>query len=182
MQKNWYIVYTKTKCEKKLGNLLTRKKIKNFCPIHCRQINQFKRMKLVYEPLFSSYVFVHIHKSELNHVKQLNNVVNLVYWKGEPAIIQNEEIEEIKEFVSRHQNIRLERSRVSLNSLASVIERPSYSLDGSVVMVKNKFIKTNLPSLGYVMVAAIEGEGVMGREIGVRGDGVVKVYKIKDYN
>ena len=158
MQKHWYIVYTKAKCEKKVSGLLTKKKIKNFCPVHCRQINQFSRMKLVYEPLFSSYVFVYIHASEINQVKQLNHVVNLVYWKGEPAIIQNEEIEEIREFVKLHQNIRLERSRVNLNSMTSVLERPSYAIDGNVIMIKNKFIKVNVPSLGCVMVAEMEGE------------------------
>jgi len=35
-------------------------------------------------------------------------------------------------------------------------------------MIKNKFIKVDLPSLGYMMVADMEGEGVMGREIGVK--------------
>ena len=87
MQKHWHILYTKAKCEKKVGGLLTKKKIKNFCPVHCRQISRYDRIKLVYEPLFSSYVFVYIHESEINGVKQLNNVVNLVYWKGQPAII-----------------------------------------------------------------------------------------------
>src|SRR5665647_3782543 len=165
MQKNWYIVYTKAKCEKKVSILLTKKKIKNFCPVHCRQINQFSRMKRVYEPLFSCYVFVYMDESEIILVKQLNHVVNLVYWKGEPAIIQNEEIEEIREFVTHHQNIRLERSGVNVNSLASVIDRPSYAVDGNVVMIKNKFIKVDLPSLGYRLVAEMEGEGVMGREM-----------------
>ncbi|HEY5369708.1 MAG TPA: UpxY family transcription antiterminator [Hanamia sp.] len=168
MQKNWYIVYTKAKCEKKVAALLAKKKIKNFCPVHCRQINQFSRMKLVYEPLFSSYVFVYMQESKINVLKQLSNVVNLVYWKGQPAIIQNEEIEEIREFVAEHENIRLERSGVNVNSLASVVDRPSYAMDGNVVMIKNKFIKVNLPSLGYMMVAEMEGDGVMGREIGLK--------------
>ena len=114
---------------------------------------------------FSCYVFVYMDESEIILVKQLNHVVNLVYWKDQRAIIQNEEIEAIREFVTHHHNIRLERSRVNLNSLASVIEPPSYSVEGNVVMIKNKFIKVDLPSLGYRMVAEMEGEGVMGREI-----------------
>jgi transcription antitermination factor NusG len=173
MQKHWYIVYTKAKCEKKVSGLLSRKKIKSFCPIHCRQINEFRRTKLVYKPLFSSYVFVYIDESQIEVLRQVSNVINLVYWRSEPALIQNEEIEEIREFVAHHQSIRLERRSVNLNSLASILERPSYSVDGNVVMVKNKFIKVNLPSLGYVMVAEMEGEGVMGREIGVGGKEMV---------
>jgi transcription antitermination factor NusG len=173
MQKHWYILYTKAKCEKKVSSSLTKKKIKSFCPIYGRQINEFRRMKLVYEPLFSSYVFVFIHESELDQVKQLNNVVNLVYWKGKPAVIQNEEIEEIREFVRQHQNIKLERDRVNVNSISAFVDKPSYSIDGNVVMIKNKFIKVNLPSLGYVMVAEMEEEGVIGREIRVGGKEMV---------
>jgi transcription antitermination factor NusG len=168
MQKHWYILYTKAKCEKKVTGLLTKKKIKNFCPVHCRRINEFRRMKLVYEPLFPSYVFVYIHESAISQVKQLNHVLNVVYWKSEPAIIQDEEIEEIKEFVTHHQNIKLERSRVIVKPMTSVTYRPSYSVDGNVVMIKNKFIKVNLQSLGYIMVAQMEDSGVMGRDIGVR--------------
>jgi transcription antitermination factor NusG len=168
MQKNWYILYTKAKCEKKVSSILTKKKIKNFCPIHCRQITELRRMKLVYEPLFSSYVFVYIDENQINLLKQLNHVVNLVYWKGKPAIIQNGEIEEIRSFVNQHQNITLERSRVNLRSLESVKERLSYSIDGNVVMIKNKFIKVTLPSLGYQLLAEIEGEGVLGRQSGLK--------------
>lgn len=164
MQKNWHILYTKAKCEKKVSSLLTKKKIKNFCPIHCRQIDELRKIRLVYEPLFYSYVFVYIDENEINLVRQLSNVVNLVYWKGQPAIIQNEEIEEMREFVTQHQNIRLERTGVNLSLFLSVLDRPSYTVEGNVVTLKNKFVKVNLPSLGYVMVAEMEGEGVMGRQ------------------
>ena len=165
MQKNWYIVYTKAKCEKKVSGALTKKKIENFCPINCKQISQFNKIKSVYEPLFSSYVFAHISENEIGLLKQIENVLNVVYWKGYPAIIQNEEIEEIREFIADHQNIRLERSNVILNTDASIVDRPGYAIDGKIVMIKNKFVKVNLPSLGYTMVAEMENEGVIGREI-----------------
>lgn len=165
MQKNWYVVYTKTKCEKKVSNLLTKKKIENFCPLNCKQIQQFRKSKSIYEPLFNSYVFVYINEIEINLLRQIENVLNVVYWKGRPAIIQQEEIDEIKEFVSDHRNIRLEKSTVSLTDEASIINRPNYSIDGNIVMIKNKFIRVNLPSLGFTMIAEIEREGVMGRQI-----------------
>lgn len=165
MQKNWYIVYTKAKCEKKVSSLLTKKKIENFCPLNCRQIQQFRKSKAIYEPLFNSYVFVYINENETCLLKQIENVLNIVYWKGEPAIIQDEEINEIKEFIADHRNIKLEKSSVSLTEETSIVNRPNYSVEGHIVMIKNKYIKVNLPSLGFTMVAEIEREGVIGREI-----------------
>ena len=35
MKKNWYAVYTKAQCEKKVAALLTKKKIENYC--HCER-------------------------------------------------------------------------------------------------------------------------------------------------
>ena len=165
MQKHWYIIYTKPKYEKKVAALLTKKKIENFCPINRKRITQFQRSKVAYEPLFSSYVFANVYENEIHVLRQIENVLNIVYWKGGPAIVQNEEISEIKGFVSDHENIKLERSKVNYNMEASVIDRPAFAIDGNVVMIKNKYIKINLPSLGFTMVAEMEGEDVIGREV-----------------
>ena len=168
MTKNWYIVFTKEKCEKKVSSVLTRKRIKNFCPIHRGQITQRSRVKYIYEPLFHSYVFVYMHEDQTEAVKQISSVINFVYWKDMPAIVRNDEIKEIREFVSAHQNIKLEGSSINLNTEASVVDRPAYAIDGNVVTIKNKFIKVNLPSLGFTMVAEVEEKGVMEREVVVR--------------
>ena len=34
MKKNWYAVYTKSRCEKKVSASLTKKKIENYCPLN----------------------------------------------------------------------------------------------------------------------------------------------------
>jgi transcription antitermination factor NusG len=165
MQKNWYIVYTKPKSEKKVAALLTKRKIENFCPLNCKSIVQFRKSKLVYEPLFSSYVFVKLEESEINLLKQIENVVSLVFWKGRPAVIYQEEVEAIKDFTGNHQNIKLERTRVNLNGNAKVDDDRSYSIDGKILMIKNKSIRVNLPSLGFTLIAELEGESILGREV-----------------
>ena len=44
----------------------------------------------------------------------MNGVVNLVYWKGKPAVIKKEEIEMIKEFIADYQDIRVEKTTVNI--------------------------------------------------------------------
>ena len=145
--------------------MLTKRKIENFCPINRTRITQFRRSKIVYEPLFNSYVFAYVYENEIKILKNTEHVLNMVYWKGSPAIVQSEEIEEIKAFVSDHENIKLERSEINLNSEAFLVERPAYAIDGNVVMIKNKSVKINLPSLGFTLIAEMEGESVIGREV-----------------
>ncbi|MEO6683149.1 MAG: UpxY family transcription antiterminator [Ginsengibacter sp.] len=165
MQKNWYLVYTKPKCEKKVSALLTKKKIENFCPQNRKQIQQIRKNKLVIEPLFNSYVFVRISEEKILDVKQLENVLNLVYWKGVPAIIKDEEINIIMNFINDHQNIRIEKTSVDVEDSPKVVDPPAYSIDGHILTLKNTSVKVNLPSLGYILIAEIDREeSILGRQ------------------
>jgi len=165
MQKNWYVVYTKPKCEKKVAVLLTKRKIENFCPLNCIKIQSFRRSKILKEPLFKSYVFANIEESDISLFKQVENVVSLVYWKGKPAIIKDEEIEAIKEFTNDHQDIKLERTKITINGEARNIDNPSYTMEGKILMIKNRSFNVNLPSLGFTMIAEMEAESMRGKEI-----------------
>ncbi len=165
MQKNWYVIYTKPKCEKKVAGLLTKRKIENFCPLNCRQIKSSRRSKLLHEPLFDSYVFAHINENDIDRLKQLYPIISLVYWKGRPAIISDDEIQVIKEFTSDYHDIKLVRNQVNMNDVAGIIDGPSYSVNGKLLVVKNKSVKVNLPSLGFIMIAELETETITGRQV-----------------
>ena len=110
MQKNWYIIYTKPKCAKKVATIFTKRKIENFFPVNCKKINTLKRRKIHEEPLFDSYVFAYIPESQITKIKMIDGVLNLVYWKGKPATICDNEIEIMKEFITDYQNIKVENA------------------------------------------------------------------------
>lgn len=166
MQKNWYIIYTKPKCERKVAALLSRRKIENYCPLNSKKIKHSRKSKLLYEPLFNSYVFIYIDESDISLLRNIESVVSLVYWKGQPAIIKNEEIEAIKEFTTYHQDIKLERTKVNVNGEARIVDGSSYTMDGKILMIKNRSINVNLPSLGFRMIAEMEEvDSIMGREV-----------------
>jgi len=166
MQKNWYIIYTKPKCEKKVAALLTKRKVENFCPINCKEIKSSRRGKLLYEPLFDSYVFAHVgEKDVVEVVRQTDHIIGLVYWKGAPAIVNDDDINIIKDFTDDYQNIKLVRNQVNVNDMAGIIDGPSYSLDGKVLTVKNRSVKMNLPSLGFIMIAELETESIIYSEV-----------------
>ncbi len=156
MQKNWYMVYTKPKWEKKVSATLTKRKIENFSPVNNKQITYFRKIKIQQEPLFESYVFVNLMENEISKIKTIDGVVNLIYWKGKPAMVQPEEIEIIKEFTADHQNIELQKTRVNLNDVAKVIDGARYSMDGNILTVKNTTAKVNLPSIGFTLCAKVE--------------------------
>ena len=87
MKKNWYAIHTKLHCEKKVAALLAKKKIENYYPINRIVSSTSTRKKTVYEPLMSSFIFVHITDDEMFAIKKTNFVINFVYWMQKPAII-----------------------------------------------------------------------------------------------
>ncbi|HUZ58020.1 MAG TPA: transcription termination/antitermination NusG family protein [Hanamia sp.] len=165
MQKNWYIIYTKPKCEKKVAAIFSKKKIENFLPVTCKQGNSIWKSKLVYEPLFDSYIFAKITNTEIAKIRTVDGVLNLVYWKGEPATIRENEIEVIREFISDYQDIHLEKTLINPDEHMKAIDGPKYSMEGNLLTIKNTAIKVNLPSIGFTMVAKINSDKVIGREI-----------------
>jgi transcription antitermination factor NusG len=107
---------------------------------------------------------VNITEKETSLLKQADGVISLLYWMGKPAIIREDEIEAIKEFINDHQNIELERTQVNTSDIARIVDGPLYSMDGKVFALKNKTVKVNLPSLGYIMVARMEEESIFARK------------------
>jgi transcription antitermination factor NusG len=155
-EKKWYAVYTKSRCEKKVAQQLSQKGIEHYCPLNRVQKQWSDRKKIIFEPLFNSYVFVKITSEEQLAVRQTSGILNFVYWLAKPAVIRNDEIEIIKQFLSEHSFVKLEKVKVNVNDLARIIGGPFMEQEGQVVSIKNKTVKILLPSLGYLMYVEIE--------------------------
>ena len=156
----WYAVYTKPRWEKKVAATLTSLKVTNYCPLN-RVVHQWSdRKKLVYEPLFTSYVFVQVAEKELLALKQVNGILHFVTWLGKPAVIKDEEIEVIRLFLHEHKNVFIEKATVQLHDTVKVTKGTFIDQQGTIVEVKNNSIKVALPSLGYFMYAVLERSSV----------------------
>ena len=154
-EKKWYAVYTKPRWEKKVADLLTRRRVEVFCPLN-KVVRQWAdRKKTVLEPLFSSYVFVNASNEEQLPIKQTDGIINFVYWLGSPAIIKPEEIDTIKNFLDEHTNVKLEKIAVSVADRVRITDGLFIHREGDVLEVKSKTVKVFLPSLGYTMTAEV---------------------------
>jgi transcription antitermination factor NusG len=154
-KKQWYAVYTRSRWEKKVAELLTAKKIESYCPLVKTKKQWSDRKKIILEPLFTSYVFVNITDQEQLTIKQTDGIINFVHWLGKPAVIKNEEVEAIKNFLHHYQNVKLEKAQVNINDRVKIISGPLMQIEGDVIEVKNKSVKVYLPTLGFNMVADV---------------------------
>ena len=155
MEKNWYAVYTRPRWEKKVAELLLKKNLDHYCPLN-RVLKQWAdRKKIIYEPLFPSYVFVHLTDQEMTKARDTDGVINFVYWLSKPAVIREDEIDCIKDFLNDYSNVQLQRTTVLVNDNVRITKGPLMEYEGSVIAVKSRTVKVVLPSLGYMMVAEV---------------------------
>lgn len=156
MGRDWYIVYTSNRKEKKVVTSLTQKKIKNYFPLNNVRPPESLNQQVVEKALFKSYVFVCISAAEFNLVKQIPGVINFLYWLDKPAIIQKEEIEAIQLITAAYSNISVEKSGVNLQNEVIIIEDTVLSNKGDSVKKNINTLTVILPTLGYTLKAERE--------------------------
>lgn len=156
MLRKWYAVYTKSRREKKVTSILTKRGIESYCPVNYILGENSINKKGIFEPLFSSFVFVNISDPEIATVKNIPGVINLVYWKSNPAIISNAEIDAVKQITTGYMNIKLERAAIGSAEGVLIVDEPVFSYNENSVRVKYHTLKVVLPSLGYMLIAEKE--------------------------
>ena len=72
---------------------------------------------------------------------------------GKPAIVKDNEIEDIKSFLNTYSNIKLEKKDIRVNDNVRIINGPLINRQGSVTAIDNNSVKLSIPSLGYLMIA-----------------------------
>ena len=159
-KKHWYAVYTKPRWEKKVFGLFTERGIEGYCPLNKVRKKWSDRVKIVEQPLFTSYVFVRVAEEEQTSVRMVNGVVNFVYWQGKPAMVRDHEIEVIKKFLNEYENVQAEP--ISLRPEMSVKIQRGVFMDKEATIIKaqgNK-VKVNIESIGYSLVAFVDKSNV----------------------
>lgn len=157
----WYALYTRSRAEKKVAEVLTRKQVESYCPLNQVEKRWSDRRKIVEEPLFSSYVFVRIPESMKATVREAEGVVNFVYWLGKPAVIHDHEIDLIKKFLGEYKQVSLEKFPLRQNDMIEVKGGPLMNFRGRIIEVGRNKVKAVLSSLGYSMIATVDKDEVM---------------------
>jgi len=136
--KNWYALYTKPRWEKKVSALLDEKKIENYLPLQ-KVLKQWSdRKKWIQEPLFRSYIFVHISTDEHLPTLQTAGVVRFVAFERKAVVIPPVQIEAIKTYVQTGEDMITETPDVKTGDRVVVIKGSLKGLEGKLVQISNK--------------------------------------------
>ncbi len=154
---NWYVIYTKSRFEKKTELLLLEKGIEAYCPKREVSKQWSDRKKLVVEPLFRSYVFVKINQIQKYDVLNTDGVVTFIGYKGgQMATMRESEIERIKAMLNEydHQNIKIKTFEP--NELVTISSGAFMDFQGRVIDHKGHKTTLYLEQLGLKIEIDLE--------------------------
>jgi len=135
--RNWYALYTCPRHEKCVAQQIEQRSIACFLPLY-RSVRRWKdRRKELELALFPGYIFVHLALPDRLRVLQLPSAVRLVSFNGQPAVMPEAEIEQLRQRLARggcvepHPYLRVGRR-------VRVCGGPMQGLEGIIVRRKDR--------------------------------------------
>lgn len=161
--KQWLVIYTRSRAEKKVSVELDYQGIENYLPLQLKLRKWSDRKKWVEMPLISGYLFVHILPKEYEKVVKTFGVVSFVRFENKPAIVPDDQIEFIKKML-REPGLNVEVSHQLLKQDDEIVvtSGPLIGLKGKLISFKGKkrvaieIIQLNLSLMVEVQLSEIE--------------------------
>lgn len=146
----WYVVYTRQGMELKVVKELNKRNIEYYCPVNKTSGKWWSLGKKNEQPLFTSCVFVKLTEKDVQSLKKINGVVNILYWLGRPAVVKEDEIYMIKNFLCNHTDVSVEKTTVKPMNYVYGNSTGAYAYDTENSSEKYKL---ELPTIGFRVVA-----------------------------
>ena len=162
MNKQWHILYTNPRAEKRVLSYLQKYNFECYLPIITVKTKWSDRWKMVEKPMFTSYVFVKIsYWDDKNKILILPGIHNIVFYKGEPATLDEEIIDTMKILVTNFSE-KIQIIKDENLQPGKILEIKHGMFKGhkaEVVEMKNKtYVVMNLPMMGQQARAEIKIE------------------------
>jgi transcription antitermination factor NusG len=158
--KLWYVVYTRSRSEKKVHAELTASIIESFLPLQ-KQLRQWNdRKRWVEVPLLTGYCFVHISKKEYLSVLQTPNVLSYVMFEKKPAVVPDRDIDYLKQMLRQSEfEVSVSSDSYHPGEKVEIIKSPLMGLQGELIKAhgKQRFI-LRLNSINTVFFADVPAE------------------------
>ncbi|MFC2080823.1 UpxY family transcription antiterminator [Bacteroidota bacterium] len=133
MERRWYAIYTKPRWEKKLAERLEEKQIEHYLPLVKTLKLWSDRKKWVQEPLFRSYIFVHVNDQEYLSAIQTPGAVKYITFERKPVAIPPIQIEAIKTFIQSGDDLISDSPEMKIGDRVQVIRGSLKGLEGTLV-------------------------------------------------
>lgn len=158
IEKRWFAVYTKYKCEKYVADALTKKQIEAYVPIMTKTKRYSKKIKHYSIPLINCYVFVCIKKEEYLKTLETEYVMKFLRNGKDLLAIPEIEIDTLKRVVGEDLEIKESiHTELILGEDVEVVSGQLTGMRGKIVSKEGKrsFV-IDLETIGYQLRIKID--------------------------
>ena len=155
MNTYWTAFYTKPRNEKKAAERLAKNGFEAYCPTRTIVKQWSDRKKKVSEPVFTSYLFAKVNELTRMEILLDSGIVSKLYWLGQPAVIRDIEIQEIKSFLEDYSSCEIELKDLTGGNNVIVESGPLSGQSGIIRHIQGNRAILSINSLGIEMQAEI---------------------------
>lgn len=134
----WYILYVKSRTEKKVKARLEKLKIEHYLPL-LKTIRQWSdRKKQVQLPLFNGYIFLFITPQSFTTVRMIEGAVDFIKQEKKYATIKTCQIDAIKKFLKTGLPIETVPNNIKPGESVKITFGPMKGLEGELLEIQNE--------------------------------------------
>lgn len=134
----WYVVYTKSRWEKKVFERLTLQGIEAYVPMQKRLKQWSDRKKWIEEPMIRCYAFVKIIREQYFEVLKTPGVVCFLFFLGKPAAIPENQIQILKNVEESKFNVEITIEQLKPGQKVEVTGGPLQGTRGELIKLRGK--------------------------------------------
>lgn len=155
--KTWYAIYVRSKAEKKVAYELASLGIDHYLPLK-KVLRQWSdRKKWIEEPLFKSYIFVHIDQSNYYKVLQIHGAVKYITFEGKAVAIPSMQIDAIRYYLNEKEPERIDSYQWEKGQKVEVISGSMAGLIGKLAHIKGKhWLIIEIEAIGHCLSIQIQ--------------------------
>jgi hypothetical protein len=115
-----------------------------------------RQKKMVLEPLFKSYVFVHVTENKRWELLNIPGIINYVTWLGKPARIKEAEISTIRKFLKEFDTIEVVEGPLEINAKVKVTQGVLMNYHGILLQISGNRASVKIESMGLQLITLID--------------------------
>ncbi len=134
----WYAAYTNPRAEKTVLQRLLKNDIEAYLPL-VKKLKQWSdRKKWVEEPLFNSYIFVHVSEREYTQVLSTIGIVRYITFSGKAVAIPEKQMAVLRRVVATNENVEVSDFNFLPGDPVKIVGGPFIGLEAELISVQNE--------------------------------------------
>ncbi len=138
--RNWFVIQTKPRNEKKVEKQIIEKGVEVFLPLITSIRYWSDRKKKIQVPMFSGYLFV--HASEDERVLAIRNTIGALrylFYEKRPARLMENEIESIKLSLKAPERVKVDYSSFNQGDMVMITSGVFKGMKGLVTEIRGNY-------------------------------------------